>query len=187
MRIISGIYKGRKIDEPYDKSTRPLKDLTKESIFNLLSHSRTLNFKIKGTKILDVFAGTGSFGIECMSRGASNVLFIENYPSVLNVLNKNIRTFKLENFSKVIISDVFETNIFKSLNDKFDLIFLDPPYKQEKVFNLFKRIESGGILHKKSLIVIHRYKKKYDEIPKKFKKIEERTYGVSKILFYTLN
>ena len=90
MRIISGLFKGKKIYEPKDLKTRPLKDLTKESIFNILKHSNKINVKIENSYILDLYAGVGSFGIECLSRGAKKVVFIENYKEVLPILKKNL-------------------------------------------------------------------------------------------------
>ena len=75
MRIIAGNFKGKKILEPRDKSTRPLKDLAKESLFNIIHHSNKLTVTIKGSYILDLFSGVGSFGLECLSRGASFVTF----------------------------------------------------------------------------------------------------------------
>ena len=88
MRIISGNLKGKKIFLPIDKKTRPLRDLVKESIFNLLSHSNKFSFQIQKSNILDLFSGSGSFGLECISRGADNVVFIENYTEVLKILKK---------------------------------------------------------------------------------------------------
>ena len=82
MRIISGKFKGRKIFEPVDLKTRPLKDLTKESIFNIIKHSNLIKVDIENSNILDLFSGTGSFGLECISRGASKVTFFENYKSI---------------------------------------------------------------------------------------------------------
>ena len=79
MRIISGSLKGKKILDPKDLNTRPLKDLTKESIFNVINHSNKFEIIIKKSAILDIFSGVGSFGIECLSRGADHVTFIENY------------------------------------------------------------------------------------------------------------
>ena len=87
MRIISGIFKGKKILEPKDIKTRPLKDLTKESIFNILNHSNKFDIKLENSNILDLFSGVGSFGIESLSRGARGVVFIENYQNVLSILN----------------------------------------------------------------------------------------------------
>ena len=88
MRIISGIFKGKKILEPKDIKTRPLKDLTKESIFNILNHSNKFDIKLENSNILDLFSGVGSFGIECLSRGAESVIFIENYKNALSILKK---------------------------------------------------------------------------------------------------
>ena len=90
MRIISGNFKGKKILQPKDKFTRPLKDLTKESIFNIIKHSNKFNIDIEKSNILDLFSGVGSFGLECLSRGASTVTFVENYKEVLPILKKNI-------------------------------------------------------------------------------------------------
>tara|TARA_B100000214_G_C23835018_1_gene566058 strand:- start:374 stop:652 length:279 start_codon:yes stop_codon:yes gene_type:complete len=88
MRIISGSFRGKKILEPKDILTRPLKDLTKESIFNIINHSKKFNVEIKDANILDLFSGVGSFGLECLSRGASHLTFVENYRGVLPVLKK---------------------------------------------------------------------------------------------------
>ena len=85
MRIISGIFKGKKIIEPKDINTRPLKDLTKESIFNIISHSNKFRLELSNVRVLDLFSGTGSFGIECLSRGFKEVVFIENYLGVLPI------------------------------------------------------------------------------------------------------
>ena len=75
MRIISGMFKGRKLFLPIDKNTRPLKDLVKESIFNLIKHSNKINININNASVLDLFSGSGSFGIECLSRKAKQVFF----------------------------------------------------------------------------------------------------------------
>ena len=101
MRIISGIYKGRKIFNPVDKSTRPLKDKVRESIFNILEHSNLFKKKIQEANILDLFSGTGSFGLECISRGARKVYFFENYTPSLNILKKNIETLGCKKNIKV--------------------------------------------------------------------------------------
>ena len=78
MRIISGNSKGKKIFEPKDLGTRPLKDLTKESIFNIITHSNKFSIKLENSNVLDLFSGVGSFGLECLSRGSSSLTFVEN-------------------------------------------------------------------------------------------------------------
>ena len=94
MRIISGTFRGKKILEPKDSQTRPLKDMTKESIFNILNHSNKFKIDLENSNILDLFSGVGSFGIECLSRGAKNVIFVENYSGVLPTLKKNLQNLK---------------------------------------------------------------------------------------------
>ena len=115
MRIISGNFKGKKIIQPKDKFTRPLKDLAKESIFNIIQHSNKFNIRIKDSNILDLFAGVGSFGLECLSRDASSVTFVENYKEVLPILKKNIIAVKCVNKSKLIEKDIFNQFFFENL------------------------------------------------------------------------
>ena len=92
MRIIGGNFKGKKILIPKDEKTRPLRDLVKESIFNLILHSKKLNCSIDNSYILDLFSGTGSFGLECISRDSNMVTFFENYNEALYILKKNIKS-----------------------------------------------------------------------------------------------
>ena len=107
MRIISGIFKGKKISLPKDNLTRPLRDLVKESIFNIIEHSNKFLTKIKNSEILDLFSGTGSFGIECLSREAKYVTFFENYKEVLPILKKN-----LQNLNSIKNYSIFENHNF---------------------------------------------------------------------------
>ena len=102
MRIIAGTCKGKKILQPRDQLTRPLKDLTKESIFNIIKHSNKFEAKVEGSNILDLFSGVGSFGLECLSRGALNTIFVESYKEVLNILKKNIENLNFIKSSSII-------------------------------------------------------------------------------------
>ena len=94
MRIITGEFKGKKLYLPKDKNTRPLRDIVKESIFNLIEHSNKIKMNIEGSIILDLFSGTGSFGLECLSRKANKIIFFENYLNAVDILNKNIKSLK---------------------------------------------------------------------------------------------
>ena len=183
MRIISGNFKGKKILLPKDKLTRPLKDLTKESIFNILKHSKLLNIELENSNILDLFSGVGSFGLECLSRGAKNVTFLESYTDVLSILKKNINNLNQQNQTKVIEKDIFAENTLKLLNDKFDIIFMDPPYKEKKLPYLLNAVTELELLNTGGIIIIHRHKKEEDDLPKKFNLILEKNYGISKIIF----
>jgi len=183
MRIISGSFKGKKILLPKDKLTRPLKDLTKESIFNILKHSKLLNVELENSNILDLFSGVGSFGLECLSRGAKTVTFLETYAEVLNILKKNINNLNQQNQVKVIEKDIFSKSTLKLLNDKFDIIFMDPPYKEKKLSFLLNAITELKLLNTGGVIIIHRHKKEKDNFPKEFSLILEKNYGISKIVF----
>jgi 16S rRNA (guanine966-N2)-methyltransferase len=183
MRIISGIFKGKKIALPVDKNTRPLRDLVKESIFNLINHSKQFDLNIFNSEILDLFSGSGSFGLECISRGAKKVIFIENYKPALEILKRNIVTLKSENKSDIIEKDcfkIFEQNIIFS--KKFDLIFMDPPYKEENINFLIDQIKHSEILKKNGVLIIHRHKKDTIKITKKLNILIDRNYGISKII-----
>ncbi len=183
MRIISGSFKGKKILEPKDQFTRPLKDLTKESLFNILMHSQKFDIRIKTSNILDLFSGVGSFGLECLSRQASFVTFIENYKRVLPILEKNILNLNCLDKSKIIKKDIFKQINFNSFNQKFNIIFMDPPYKEKLLSELLKKIFKANILSKKGIIIIHRHKNEKDDFQKFFKILEEKKYGISKIIF----
>ena len=185
MRIISGNFKGRKILTPNDIKTRPLKDLTKESIFNILKHSNKFKVEIKNSVILDLFAGVGSFGIECLSNEAKYVTFVENYNGVLPILKKNLSNLKLDKKYEII-----EQNIFTGLKlakSNYDIIFLDPPYKDKNISELIDKIFEINLLSKSGIIIIHRNRNVKDKYSKNFRILEEKTYGISKISFGNLS
>jgi 16S rRNA (guanine966-N2)-methyltransferase len=183
MRVIGGRFKGKKLLEPKDKETRPLKDLTKESIFNIINHSNKFSIEIKKAYVLDLFSGVGSFGIECLSQGADHVTFIEKYDGVLPILKKNINNLKSEINYEIIENDILKNFEFKSLKLRYDIIFLDPPYKERALKNILNTIIENKILKDNGVIIIHRHKKEIDEFPKNFQLIDEKKYGISKIIF----
>ena len=184
MRIISGYLKGKKIILPKDKKTRPLKDIVKESIFNILTHSNKIDFKIENSEILDLFSGSGSFGLECISRGAKKVYFNESYVDAIEILKKNINILNCFDKSIIIEQDCFKIeNTVKKFDKKFDLIFIDPPFKEEKINILLEILLNIKILKSNGIIIVHRNKKIQEVLTGKFNIIETRDYGTSKIIF----
>ena len=184
MRIIGGNFKSKKLFLPKDRNTRPLKDIVKESIFNLIKHSKKINTQVENSLVLDLFSGTGSFGIECISRGAKKVFFFENYPEALKILKKNLNLLKdMNNY------EIYEKNFFnfflsnKNFNLKFDVIFIDPPYRETKINEIIKIIFEKKMLIKNGILIIHRHKKDDIKISNKLNILEGRSYGISKILF----
>ena len=184
MRIISGKLKGKKLFLPKDKNTRPLKDLVKLSIFNLIDHSKKINIELEGSSILDLFSGSGSFGLECLSRGSKIVYFFENYIEAIKILKRNLSLFKNKENFKIFNNDCFEFfNSEQKINKKFDIIFLDPPYRETRVNELLEKIIEYRILDPNGIIIIHRHKKDKIEITNKLKIFEVRNYGLSKVYF----
>ena len=183
MRIISGKFKNKKLSFGKNSKTRPLKDSVRENIFNILTHSQNMHVEIKNSNILDLYAGTGSFGLECMSRDASHVLFVENNEHALINLNKNIKNLNLEDHATISNQDVriyLKENIFKK---NFDLVFLDPPYINKTFVDIIKLIKEKNLMKKKHIIVIHRDKKSDDNMTSNINIIQTRVYGRSKIFF----
>ena len=187
MRIISGSFKGKKILSPISLQTRPLKDLVKESIFNIINHSPKLLINIQNSTILDLFSGVGSFGLECLSRGSEHVTFFENYDGVLPILKKNLTSLKLNNKYEIIEKDLFNEDSFTLLSKKFDIIFIDPPYKNKNLSFILESILRNKILNNNGILIIHRHIKESDVFIPEFKIIDEKKYGISKIIFGTTN
>ena len=183
MRIIGGNFKGKKIFEPKDKETRPLKDLTKESIFNIINHSNKFSIDLEKSYVLDLFSGTGSFGLECLSRKARHVSFVENYKGILTILKKNLSNLKTINNYSIIEKNILINSDFLEKKEKFDIIFLDPPYKEKKINIILNNLSRFKTLKPDGIIIIHRHKKEKNDFPKEFKIIEEKIYGISKIIF----
>ena len=182
MRVISGIFKGKSISFLKSKITRPLKDSVKENIFNIINHSNLLKIKLYNANILDLYSGTGSFGIECISRGANKVTFIEKDNQAIKILNKNLASFSIEE-KALMINDKNENYLNINKKDKFDIIFLDPPFADNKFINEIKLIKKNKIYSKNHLIIIHRESKSYDDLSGILKPLIVKKYSRSKIIF----
>ena len=187
MRIIAGNFKGKEILEPKDIKTRPLKDLTKESIFNIIKHSNKFKVSIENSAVLDLFSGVGSFGLECISRGAKHVTFIENYVGVLPILKKNLSNICITENYEIVEKSILDGIVFIGEAKKFNIIFLDPPYKDKNLRKILLNIFNEKITFKNTIFIIHRHKKEKDLYPENFKILDEKNYGISKIIFGKLN
>ena len=181
MRIISGNLKGRKINFIKNLRTRPLRDSVKENIFNILKHSNS-KIKIENSNILDLFSGIGSFGIECLSRGANKVTFIEKDQIALNILKKNLIHLSIINKTK-IINEKIESAIELLLSEKFQIFFLDPPFVDFKFIENLKVIKQKKIFDLNHIIIIHREKKTRDNFENLLEITDTKIYGRSKIIF----
>ena len=182
MRVISGNLKGKVLNFTKSKFTRPLKDSVKENIFNIITHSKLIKVKIEKSYILDLYSGVGSFGIECVSRGAKKIYFIDKDFKAHQKLSENLKNLGIQK-QTIAINDKIE-NYLKSINsEKFEIIFCDPPFKDKDYLNQLKNIRDRKIYKQEHLIIIHREKKSVDNFDKIIKPIIIKSYGRSKIIF----
>ncbi len=181
MRIISGQFKGRTIEFLKNFNTRPLKDSVKENIFNIIDHSREIMVKLRNSKVLDLYSGVGSFGLECISRGAENVTFVENNPKTLQILKRNI--IKLSNKNAEVFESKIENFLQTNNKTKYEIIFFDPPFSDEKFIVHLENLRKNNLFKQNHLIIIHREKKSNDNLKNILKVIKIKQYGRSKIIF----
>lgn len=144
MRIVAGIYKNKNIVAPSGEHTRPTSDKTRESIFNIIAPY------IVDSNVLDIFSGSGALGLEALSRGAKKVTLIDNDINAINCIKENINNLKANDKVKVIQDDY---KVIKSLNEKFDVILFDPPYKLEVFDEIFNLIKEHSLLNEYGVIV----------------------------------
>lgn len=176
MRIISGKYKGRNINGYNMLGTRPTMDRVKESIIAMIQN------KIKDSTCLDLFAGSGSVGLELLSNGASTCYFVDNNKKVIDKIKNNINQIKIEENFHLILNDYHKAlKNFKETNTKFDIIFLDPPYQNNYIKNCLELIVEYELLNKDG-IVICEYEHEVFECHLEIYK--EKKYGSKKVLIY---
>ena len=185
MRIISGKLKGRQIQFIKSKITRPLKDSVKENIFNILKHSNKIEIQINKAKILDLYSGIGSFGIECISRGAKNVTFVEKEQKTVNLLKENLINLSIVNQAQVFNQEIKNSNNF--FKYKYDIFFFDPPFKENNFIKILEKLNKNKCFNDKHIVIIHREKNSSDDFEKILDIVMIRQYGRSKIIFGKFN
>lgn len=178
MRVISGTAKGTSLESLDGDKTRPTLDRVKEALFNILQND------IRNAYVLDLFSGSGALGIEALSRGASFCVMADKSNDAIKVINRNLQKTKLEKNAKVIKNDYIKT--LDSLNQKFDLIFIDPPYAQNIAVDAIKNIVELDLLTEEGIIVLET-----DEEERELENLKKinvnvydlRKYGRVKLIF----
>ena len=148
MRVITGKARGTVLKTPEGLQTRPTADRVKEALFSIIQ------FDVPGAKVLDLFGGSGQLGIEALSRGAKQAVFVDESDAACKLIRENLRRTKLESDARIIRGDYMA--FLNSCHDKFDLIFLDPPYAEVFLENAIKRISEIDILQSGGIIVAER-------------------------------
>jgi len=186
MRIISGTLKGKIIKFVKNSNTRPLKDSVKENIFNILMHSNLLNVNIEQANVLDLYSGIGSFGLECISRGAKKVTFVEQNTIAVNILKENLNLLSI-NSKATIINSKIEKVLENNEKKKFNIFFLDPPFIDNDFIKILHMIKKNKLYDSKYIIILHREKKNREKLEDFINIILTKEYGRSKIVFGLFN
>ncbi len=179
MRIISGFLKNRKLAESSSfKDLRPTTDRNRESLFNILNSKKFFDFEIQDATILDLCCGTGAVAFEAISRGAKKAFLVDNNSKHLEIAKENAKKFEISQKVEFFLCDCTS---FK-LEEKFDLIFLDPPYSMQ-FDDVIKNIIKNKLLDKNTLLIIESSKEYECE---ELKLLDHRKYGISHFSFFKM-
>lgn len=177
MRVITGTARGKRLGELPGMETRPTTDRVKEGLFN------SIQFDIEGRRVLDLFAGTGQLGIECLSRGAASCLFVDQRRDAAALIRKNLRDTGLENGARVIQGEALRC--LWSQKEPFHLIFLDPPYDTDLLENALKTIAEIDILSENGIIICEsRVEKELPPLSAPYRRDRSYRYGKIKVTLY---
>ena len=177
MRVITGTARGRKLKELQGTETRPTTDKVKESMFNIVQ------FDIEGRKVLDLFSGTGQLGIECLSRGAEKCTFVDLRKEAANLVRENLAWCRLEDRGTVVQGDYLA--FLTRCQEKFDLIFLDPPYASGLLEKALKTIAAIDILSENGIMVCESgLEQELPELNTPYEKGKDYRYGKIKLTVY---
>jgi len=179
MRIIAGRAGGLKLKSLKGRDVRPTLDRVKESMFNIIA------FDLPGADVLDLFSGFGSLGIEALSRGAEKADFVEINKSHLKVVEQNLKKAKLFDLAELYNQDVYL--YLKNCSQKYDIIFMDPPYQKDMSAEAIELIIENDLLKTKGLIISERSESEKVEEYEELNIIKNKKYGNSLIIIYQLN
>jgi 16S rRNA (guanine966-N2)-methyltransferase len=179
IRIIGGELKGRKLATVCGIKTRPTADRVRESIFNILGD------RVRGTRVLDLYAGTGAMGIEALSRGAESVLFADDHKAALAALEKNIKSCSLQRRADMVKWNLLNNlNIIRSHRPAFNLVFLDPPYDKNMIRPTLSNLGMSQCLQDNCRLVLeHSLLEPIPENLPGFKISDRRRYGKTLVSF----
>ena len=182
MRIVGGKFRGRSINAPEGRDTRPTSDRAREAAFNVLAHA-SWSPGLEGRRVLDLFAGSGALGFEAISRGAAFALFVETDAAARGALRDNIEALGLFGVTRIHRRDATDLGAKPvGLGEPFDLVFMDPPYHRGLGEAALPRLAQGGWITPNALVV---FECAADETPATpgFESLDTREYGAAKVLF----
>lgn len=180
MRIISGVARGTKLYTLEGENTRPTLDRVKEPLFSIIQH------EIKDAVVLDLFSGSGALALETLSRGAKKAVLCDKSRNAIDIIKKNIEKTHFQDKTEILCADY--KKCLDVINEKFDLIFIDPPYKLDVAVKAVGKILEKQLLSENGLIIIetdeeNRELQEINELKHNLKIIDLRTYGRVKLIF----
>lgn len=183
MRIIGGKFSGRSLVAPKGRDTRPTADRARESLFNILTHRN--DFEIEGARVIDLFAGSGAFGLEAMSRGASFCLFVETDSAARGAIHDNVEALGLFGSTRVHRrSAIMLGDRPAGVGPAFTLAFLDPPYEKDLARPALEALVKGRWLAEGALVIVEQGEKEDAVAVSGFARDDRRNYGAAQIGFY---
>jgi 16S rRNA (guanine966-N2)-methyltransferase len=181
MRIVAGKHRGRRIAAPPGDAVRPTSERARQALFNILAHGRFGPTPIYGdVRVLDVFAGTGAFGLEALSRGARFATFIEQDRDAREALAANIKSLGEGARTRLLAGDATSP---PRADGPYDLVFLDPPYRSGLAATALEALSRTGWLGPEVLVIVELAAREDFEPPALFEVLEERRYGAGRLLF----
>ncbi len=179
MRIVGGKHKGRRLAAPDGLAVRPTADRTREALFNILEGGR-LGPALRGARVLDAFAGTGALGLEALSRGAEELIFIETLPAAIAALKRNIESLSEGRRCEVLRADVLHPPRSEA---PAGIVLMDPPYGQGLAAPAVEALAASGWIGRESLVVVELMSRESLQTPAGFELAEERRYGKARLAF----
>ena len=185
MRIVGGKFRGRPLVSPKHEGLRPTSDRVRESLFNILEHGIS-GFSLDGTRVIDLFAGTGALGLEALSHGAGFCLFVEDQVEARALIRTNIESMQLTGNARIFRRDATNLGDVGTMS-AFGLAFLDPPYGKQLGEQALRALASGGWLMPDAVVVLEEHADTEVQFPDKFFVFDRRTYGDTQVFFARFN
>ncbi len=179
LRIIAGIARGRRIDAPEGKDTRPTLDRVRENLFNMIQT------RIRDARTLDLFAGSGALSLEALSRGAAFAVMADHDRNAYNVVQKNIAALRFEKQTRMMLCDWRKAaETLKAEGSRFDLVFLDPPYAMTDLTDVLNSI--ADLLDEDALVIVEHEARAELTVPESFRKVNSRNWGYCGVSFFMM-
>jgi 16S rRNA (guanine966-N2)-methyltransferase len=186
LRIVSGGLRGRNLITPEGQGTRPTSDRARQAVFNILEHAAWAP-ELRGTRILDLFAGSGALGFEAISRGAAFCLFVETDEAARGAIRENIDALGLFGATRLHRRDATDLGLRPaSAGEPFDMAFMDPPYRQGLAERALAGLAEGGWLKPGALVMVERGSDEADLSAPGYQVLDTRDYGAARVSFLKL-